>query len=138
MEIGILSLVLRVPVRGHGAKIALSSALSLALVTSLASESFIPYSMVLAALASSSAFLADSRIYAQLLRALTIAGFRRDRIWLIVATDALFLSIITSSAGITWAVKTPILPSLYIMISSTLTSALGIFELKSRAGDIDG
>jgi len=128
---GILSLALRIPVRGDGLKIALASALALAVIAPLATASFLPYSVALAALATSSAILADSRAYAQLVLALTLCGYRRDRSWSVLLIDSLFLSAITSIAGAAWITWAPALIFLYPVSSATLSLLVGIVELRN-------
>ena len=130
MEAGLLSLALKIPVRGNGIKIALASALALALIAPLTTESFVPYSIVLAALATSSAILADSRIYAQLVIALTLCGFRRDRSWLVLFIDSLFLSAITSVAGTAEMLREPALIFLYPVSSVSISLLVGVAEIK--------
>ncbi len=130
MEAGLLSLALKIPVRGNGIKIALASALALAIIAPLTTESFVPYSIVLAALATSSAILADSRIYAQLVIALTLCGFRRDRSWLVLFIDSLFLSAITSVAGTAEMLREPALIFLYPVSSVSISLLVGVAEIK--------
>lgn len=131
METGILALALKIPMRGDGIKIALASALALAAISSLTTASFLPYSVALAALATSSAILVDSHTYAQLVLALTLCGYRRDRSWSVLLVDSLFLSTITSIAGVAWTVKEPALILLYPVSSVTLSLLVGIVELKN-------
>ncbi len=132
MEAGILSLTLKIPLRGDGVKIALASALALAIIAPLTKESFLPYSVALTALATSSAILADSRAYTQLVRALTLCGFRRDRSWLVLLINSLFLSTITSVAGITWMLGEPVLVLIYPVTSVTTSLFVGIVEMRSE------
>lgn len=131
MEVGILSLVLKIPVRGDGIKIVLASALALAVITPLTTTSFLSYSVALAALATSSAILADSRAYAQLVLALTLCGYRRDRSWSVLLIDSLFLSAITTIAGVAWIARDPALMLLYPVSSVAPSLLVGIIELRS-------
>ncbi len=132
MDAEILSLVLKIPVRGDGIKITLASALVLAVIAPLTTTSFLPYSVALAALATSSAVLADSHAYAQLVIALTLCGYRRDRTWSVLLINSLFLSAITSAAGVAWITMDPVLILLYPVSSVTLSLLAGFAELRIR------
>lgn len=130
MGTGALFLALKIPVRGNGMKIALASALALAAVSPLATEPFLPFSVVLVSLATSSAILADSRAYAQLALALILCGYRRDRLWAVLLIDSLLLATITPVAGIAWVVREPVLILSYLALSTTLSLLVGTAELR--------
>ena len=130
MDEGILQLALKIPVRGDGLKIAVASALALALITPFTTETFLVFSVALSALAASSAILADARLYAQLVLALILCGFRRDRSWIVLLVNSLFLSAITSVAGAAWVARDPLLALLYFLPSIALSLLVGIIELK--------
>ena len=130
MRTKVVFLSLKVPLRGRGVRIALTGALALALTTYLAAESFLPYSIILAALTTSSAILADSGTYSQLISALILCGFRRDRSWLVLLFSALFLSTISMLAGVPSLLTEPTMIVLYPTLSIALSFSLAFIEVR--------